>query len=84
MSLVSISLKERLVSVAEAADRSTEWPADSWQILKESGAFGWSISFLYGGSELVWRKRTWSGRTTSRHGRNCQMLFDNRINLQSA
>ena len=52
MNSVSNRLKDRLVSLAEMADRSIEWPADSWQTLHESGALGWSIPISLGGDEL--------------------------------
>ena len=51
MGIVSASLKEELNRRAEAADRSPDWPAESWDLLKKSGALGISIPALYGGTE---------------------------------
>lgn len=46
----SPDLREQLAVNAEIADRSTDWPEKSWQILREIGALRWSIPPAYGGA----------------------------------
>lgn len=40
-----------LLNGAEAADRSTHWPAASWESLSRNGALRWSIPARWGGLE---------------------------------
>jgi butyryl-CoA dehydrogenase len=52
MSLLTPFQQEQLTSAAEAADQLPDWPAASWEILRESGATRWSIPVEFGGLGL--------------------------------
>jgi alkylation response protein AidB-like acyl-CoA dehydrogenase len=41
-----------LADLAEAADRRSEWPAASWDVVRRARVFGWSIPTHHGGQEL--------------------------------
>jgi len=52
MNILSRHLRDQLAAMSEAADRSSAWPAESWQLLRDAGAPGWSILREYGGGGL--------------------------------
>jgi len=52
MRILPPGLREQLTNHAEAADRSSDWAANSWAALREAGILGWSIPAEYGGSGL--------------------------------
>lgn len=37
---------------ADAADHSTDWPAESWDAVRQVGALGWSVPAAFGGAAL--------------------------------
>jgi alkylation response protein AidB-like acyl-CoA dehydrogenase len=50
--LLDPAILQRLAAAAEEADRHADWPADSWNLVLESGALAWGIPAQYGGREL--------------------------------
>lgn len=52
MNFLSVDVRERLTVAAEEADRQLDWPVSSWDLLRQSGAVGWSIPHEYGGAGL--------------------------------
>src|ERR671924_346566 len=47
--VIRAELLESLKGRAGSADEKTEWPAESWDLLKQTGALGWCIPQEYGG-----------------------------------
>src|SRR5262249_24191303 len=50
--LVADELLTALAARANAADETTTWPAESWELLRQAGALGWLIPRAHGGQEL--------------------------------
>lgn len=51
--MISESDKAQLIEYGEAADRLADWPTESWQALKRTGALRWSIPQAFGGEGLT-------------------------------
>src|SRR6266851_2384755 len=47
---IPAALVNALESKAESADGKTMWPADSWEVVRQTGALGWGIPRQYGGN----------------------------------
>jgi butyryl-CoA dehydrogenase len=43
---------EKLAALADLADESADWPARSWQLLRDAGVLKWSIPAEFGGCGL--------------------------------
>lgn len=52
MAVLSNEMRDDLIATSETADRSTDWPAKSWQLLRDAGVLGNSIPRGYGGNDL--------------------------------
>lgn len=50
--ILSTTHRERLSKNAAKADADLDWPFDSWRVLRDSGALGWSIPKEFGGAGL--------------------------------
>ena len=55
MSTLSPAHLEQLASLAADADGCPVWPTASWDLLRQTGALGWSVPRAYGG--LEWSHR---------------------------
>src|SRR6266849_5775639 len=47
---IPAAMLKALESKAESADGKTMWPADSWEVVRQTGALGWCIPREYGGN----------------------------------
>jgi alkylation response protein AidB-like acyl-CoA dehydrogenase len=54
--LLPAPLLEALAAGAEAADTRSDWPADSWALLRDAGVLAWGIPPEYGGRGLCPRE----------------------------
>lgn len=52
MNLSDDAVLKRVAAAADAADQAADWPAASWNALRDAGVFGWSIPTEYGGLGL--------------------------------
>lgn len=52
MTFLTPEFRDRLTANAENADRLADWPASSWDVLKEAGVLGWSIPSEFHGAGL--------------------------------
>src|SRR4051812_8133038 len=50
MDILTDSQCHQLGALAEDADRFTDWPVKSWDVLRDIGAPGWLIPAEYGGA----------------------------------
>lgn len=50
MDILSDTQRQRLAALSNDADRSADWPIDSWNVLRSVGAPRWIIPAEYGGS----------------------------------
>lgn len=53
MTLPTAETLDRLAAAAETADRSADWPAGSWETVRDAGVLGWSVPAEFGGSPLA-------------------------------
>ena len=76
MDILTENQRSQLLAMPDRADRSIDWPAASWNVLRTI------VSFRMVDPERIWRRRAKPCRAALWDGRDCPLLSDGGVHVQ--